>query len=167
MIELMRSTRHVPGDVAEFGIHRGRSFVSMAKLAQEWGKIIHGVDSFKGMPEPGEHNGDKYPEGKFGNTSIGLVKKKLNGIPAVLWKGFVPGILEQLIDVRYSFVHIDLDHHIPTALCLEFVWLKLSKGGVMCAHDYFYGRNSLASKAISEFGVKFTGVKNMIAWWRK
>lgn len=167
MIELMETTKNVPGDVAEFGIHRGRSFVSMAKLAQKWGKVIHGIDSFEGMPEPGKHDGNKYPKGKFGNSSIELIRIRLDGTPAELYKGFVPGILEKLIGIRYSFIRIDLDHHLPTALCMEFVWLNLNKDGIMCVHDYFRGRDSLASKAISEFGVKFYGTKNTLAWWRK
>ncbi len=167
MLKLMAKTKNVPGDVAEFGVHRGRLFIPMSKLAQKWGKYIHGIDSFEGMPEPGEHDGDKYPKGKFANTSVAHIRKKLAGVPAEIYKGFVPGILQELIGLRYSFVHIDLDHYESTLVTMEFVWCKLNKDGIMCVHDYFPGRKNLASKAVSEFGISFSGLKNTTVWWRK
>jgi len=163
---MIKKTKNVPGDIAEFGIYRGRMFVPMAKIAQKWGKVIHGIDSFEGMPEPGEHDGNHYPKGKFSNTSVSLIRNKLDGVPAEIYKGFVPGILEELLGIRYSFVHLDLDHYVPTAICMVFVWSKMCKGGILCVHDFFPDRKTLAAKACNEF-IKPTGINGKIAWWRK
>ena len=175
MIKLMRKTENVSGDVAEFGVHRGQMFARIAALAHEWGKIAHAIDSFEGMPEPGIHDGSRYPEGKFSNTSVALVERRLISVakdfktiklPAVIHKGFVPEILSDLRDIRFSFVRIDLDHYSPTADCMEFVYSRLNSGGIMSVHDYFPGRETLASRAIDTFYMR-PSVQNKTAWWRK
>lgn len=166
VIELLLMTKEVPDAIAEFGIFRGGTFIKMARIAEKWNKEIYGIDSFEGMDRPGKHDNHKYREGKFNNTSKKFIEDKMEGIGCHIIQGFIPRILVNLEDVRFSFVRLDLDHYGPTLYSLQFVWDRLNKNGILCCHDYFKGKNIMASKACDDFDIPFEIIKTT-AWWRK
>lgn len=143
----------VKGDFAELGVWRATTFIPMAELCRQNGITIHGVDSFEGMEQETRHDGNQFKKGslkvEWGAENFRILTKPFkNVIPHI---GRVPEILDELKDVKFAFVHLDLDQYLPTKQALEFLWPRMSDGGIIACHDYFHGSDKLASKAISEF----------------
>ena len=68
------SANKIAGAVVELGVHRGTSLAMLAKLAT--GRDIYGLDTFAGMPAPGEHDSGQFAEGQFG-CSLADVRRTL------------------------------------------------------------------------------------------
>ena len=66
-------------------------------------------------------------------------------------KGWLPDSLVGCEDLRWRFVHLDLDLYAPTKSVLDYVWPRLVPGGIIAIHDcreinFIGGR-----KAVEEF----------------
>jgi len=147
----------IQGDFAEIGVYRASTFTRLVPIARQQGKMAHGFDSFIGMDEPTERDGDKYPKGRL---SVGGVDGFRNIMKTAgfsdheyrLWPGYVPDCFSGCPpDLRFSLGLIDLDHYRPTLLSVEWFWPRLNTGGVVIFDDYFIGRSELASPAVNEF----------------
>lgn len=171
---LMSTTRNIPGDVAELGVGRGDTFVRIAEQAYIQKKQCHAFDSFRGLGEPGPHdNAARYPRGKF---DFGGPKKLLSKLGPLkqhvtIWEGWIPAVFERVpADVRFSFVHLDLDHYEPTMAALKWLWPRMSPGGILLCHDCT-GKDSMASGAIQLWsrtsGNPPDGQCGIHAWFRK
>ena len=163
----------VQGDFAEIGVLAGETFIPLAAEAAKAGRIAHAVDSFRGMGKPLPQDGEGYPEGRFDVGGPGELQSRLDALglrkATRVHAGFVPSILTELKDSRFAFVHIDLDHYLPTKQALNFVWERMSPGGVMICHDYFPEKNQLASLAYKEWqkenGLCFNGPNETHHGW--
>lgn len=160
----------IPGDFAEFGVFQGRSLRRMVQAAGN--RTVHAVDSFCGMGEPTEKDYDAsgkcyYPKGRLssGVESLGELLAKV-----IIWKGFIPEILETMSDLKLAFAFVDIDHYLPTLQALEWLQSRMLPGGVIACHDYFPGRKMLSSPAIEEFaadsGMKIHGPDKTVAWFQ-
>ena len=70
-------------------------------------------------------------------ASIEMVKNKLkNFINIYIYPGVFPKSAEKLNNVRFSFVHLDVDLYKSIEDSLEFFYPKMSKGGIILTHDY-------------------------------
>lgn len=146
------------GDVIEFGVWKGDTFVELGSLANDYNRRIVGVDSFRGMAPNTErdrmHNGRMgYPQGALA-CPRGVVEAKLKqyGITnATLYEGFVPEVLVRLPDGPYAYAHVDMDQYQPTMEALEWLWPRMSYHGIIACHDYIPGRTFLAHQAIDDF----------------
>ncbi len=164
VLDMLETTRDVPGDVAECGIFRGSSLAAIAAKLRSLGsrKGLWAFDSFEGLPEPkapdanllnGVQN-QKAAKGYFGNTSIDLVKRKLD---AVGYEGpvhIVPGWFQDTLSKApkaLSLVFLDCDFYESYQLCLRELWPRLSVGGVMVFDEYYSIKYPGARKAIDEF----------------
>ena len=52
------------------------------------------------------------------------------------YKGWIPSRFSEVKDLKFSFVHIDVDLYQPTLDCLEFFFPKLVSGGIIVCDDY-------------------------------
>lgn len=52
------------------------------------------------------------------------------------YKGYFPSTAGPVIDLRFSFVHLDVDLYESTKSCLEFFYPRLNVGGVISPDDY-------------------------------
>ncbi len=50
--------------------------------------------------------------------------------------GFFPASTAGLDELRFSFVHLDLDLYDSTIAALEWFWPRLASGGILLSHDY-------------------------------
>ncbi len=143
----------VPGDLAEFGVWHGTTFMPMAELASQHGRIIHAVDSFEGMDQETERDAGQYRKGQLsvGGSAIFRQLTKPYGDTVRIHEGFVPSILSELNDCRFAFVHLDLDQYAPTRSSLAFLWPRMNLGGVLMCHDWKNGRDFLAAGAMKEW----------------
>lgn len=157
---LVERCRAVPGDFAEFGIWRGKTFLPLAEAARAAGKRCHAVDSFVGCaePRPEDLNPDgtcNYPAGALnvsGSAKFRKLVARLDGAVRI-WEGWIPDILAEMEGevTRLAFVHLDLDHFFPTLVALEWCWARMSAGGILCSHDWFPEYRRLASLGVRKW----------------
>ena len=135
-------TGKVPGDLIEVGVFQGAS----AKLICQFkdGKTLHLCDTFEGLPEP-EAMDVRFVKGsfdvKFGKGAfhcpLESVQKYLSGFSGVEFhQGYFPASADSLRETRFSFANLDVDLYASTKGCLEFLYPRMSSGGVIISHDY-------------------------------
>jgi hypothetical protein len=146
----LRNTMEIPGDVIECGVYRAGNTLVMADALRASGsaKIIHGFDSFEGMPEAQIQDALPtgrivYQQGVLSNTSLAMVTEKMKVFGhqdrVIFHKGFfqdtMPGVISA--DSRFSFVLIDCDQYAGTKFCLELLYDTVNPGGMILIDDYF------------------------------
>jgi hypothetical protein len=165
--ELFKLTLNIPGEIVECGVFKGASFVRFANLRQLFGnpsaKKMIGFDAFGTFPDTA-YTLDNKPKQKFvddsGEEGIGVdqlmsvLKHKRMDANVTLVKGNVietiPQYLKENPHLRISFLNIDVDVYEPTKACLELLFDRVVKGGVVLLDDYvsiFPGAN----KAVEDF----------------
>ncbi|MDX6769779.1 MAG: TylF/MycF/NovP-related O-methyltransferase [Elusimicrobiota bacterium] len=164
VLDMLETTREIPGDVAECGIFRGSSLAAIAAKLRSLGsrKGLWAFDSFQGLPAPKEADTQlvdgaqnrKAAQGYFGDTSIELVRRKLE---AVAYEGpvhVVPGWFQDTLSkapARLSLAFLDCDFYESYQICLRELWPRLSVGGVMIFDEYYSIKYPGARKAIDEY----------------
>jgi O-methyltransferase len=137
------------GDLAEVGVNRGGS----AKLICEakGSRDLHLFDTFAGLPPPGEHDrGTVFWEGQFAATQES-VQRYLGRYPNVhFYKGLFPETADPIMDLKFCFVHLDVDFYEATRAGLEIFYPRMVPGGVLMSHDY---NAAGVHRAIDEFFV--------------
>jgi Methyltransferase domain len=117
-----------PGLYLEFGVGRGKS---MRWIAGAVDGVVHGFDSFKGIPE--HWNGN--PIGSF-------AQKKLPKVPGNvefhkgLFQETLPGFLQSHPD-PVAFVHIDCDLYSSTACVISLLGHRLQPGSIILFDEYY------------------------------
>jgi hypothetical protein len=133
---LARAQSALDGDMAEVGVYQGCS----AKLITiaSGGKPLHLFDTFAGLPAPDADEHGRMRTGHYA-ASLRSVQDFLAGEHHV---SFYPGLFPQTAapveDIRFSFVHLDVDLKSSTLACLEFFYPRMVLGGVILTHDYSY-----------------------------
>ena len=143
---LVRRTAKVPGDIAEVGVYRGGS---ARLICEEKGpRGLHLFDTFEGLPQVTEWDA-KFRQGGFA-SSFDQVQKYLKPFPEVRFhKGMFPETAQHLGDLRFSFVHLDVDLYESTRSGLQWFYPRMSSGAVLVSHDYTIAAG--VRKAIDEF----------------
>lgn len=131
----VKRTAGLEGDVAEFGVYRGGG----AKLLQacKGGSPLHLFDTFGGMPDIVAPI-DRHVAGDFADTSAEAVRGYLGADDTVrLHCGIFPGSAAELPpDLRFRFVHLDVDLYQSTLDGLRWFHPRLVPGGVLISHDF-------------------------------
>jgi O-methyltransferase len=145
----VKKTAHLEGDIAEVGVFKGGS----AKLIRETdkNKDLYLFDTFEGIPESKDPN-DNIPVGNF-TEGLEQVRKYLAEYEKLnFYKGIFPesaGGLDK--NMKYSFVHLDVDIYSSTLDSLKYFYPKLAMGGVILTHDYRCIHAPGVKKAFDEF----------------
>ena len=153
-----KSTFHIDGNIAELGVWKGGGAKFIADVFRggcESKKIFYLFDSFEGMKKV-HSTKDRHQVGDFSDTSVqkveSLMASSQNGnILVILKQGWIPKTFIGLEEVKFSFVHIDLDLYEPIMDALTFVYPRLLKGGVLIFDDYGFASCPGARKAVDEF----------------
>lgn len=165
---LIDAVQGVAGAYIELGVWTGNTFKLIYKKAVLRNAEVIGVDSFCGLPEPSTPGEENMFKGKF--DVGGSAKFKADFPKAVCVEGWIPDCLESISDRKIAFAHIDVDHYKTTKQCLEYVWPRLSPGGIMVGHDFSWDANRAAMKAyrdwMSESGVDYIGVEHTSIYFR-
>jgi O-methyltransferase len=152
----------LPGNVIEFGVWRGLSAFILSRLLAGIGsdRSLSLVDSFQGLSsfEKEDQKGssiqlEERDQRSFFAYPLKEVKKNLEhaGITPRYYPGWIPEVLGSIEEQRYALAHIDLDLYQPTRAALEYVWPRLSHGGVVIDDDYGVGYFPGARLAVEEF----------------
>ncbi|MBU3935621.1 TylF/MycF family methyltransferase [Patescibacteria group bacterium] len=131
----VKATAKIKGDIAEAGVYQGGS----AKLIcqTKGNKNLHLFDTFKGLPSiSAKDNSNQFHQSQF-TANLKTVKNYLKKYDNV---HFYPGIfpLSAKIgkNIKFSFVHLDLDIFKSTRDALHFFYPRMTPGGIIISHDY-------------------------------
>lgn len=131
----LKRTAELEGDVAELGVYRGGG----AKLLRtcKGGSLLHLFDTFGGMPDTASAI-DRHGVGDFADTSAEAVRGYLGADDTVRFHcGVFPASAADLPeDVRFRFVHLDVDLYRSTLDGLRYFHPRLVPGGVLISHDF-------------------------------
>lgn len=152
----VRTALEAGREIMEIGVFQGHTFHWMAKEAKKYGRKAIAVDSWEGMATPGKGE-EMYPKGMF---SLGGVERfhklmearGLSRSDYLVYPGWIPYVFGTVVlNGVLGFVHIDVDHFIPTLEAAQWVWSQFGTHGTIAFHDWFPGRMTLAAGAISQF----------------
>lgn len=165
LVSLLQSTADLSGDVIELGVWRGKTTKLMAATLanQMQQKTLYACDSYEGFGDETLSSHDtkflrpiSRLKTKF--TTAGDVPEKLARIFEVLKVdgkcvvGFFSKTLPTLPkDAHFSFAHIDCDAYLPHLECLEYLYPRMNKGGIVVFDDYAANAWPGAKKAVDEF----------------
>ena len=156
----------VSGDIVECGVWRGESMSAFAILTQadEIERHIWGFDSFEGLPEPTiedrESSSFEAEKGWYSgpNQKDVMLRLQAAGIDDVtrtrgvtLVKGWFEDTLPDY-QGEIGLLHLDADLYDSTKCALEFLWPKVSVGGVVVLDEYHVPENWAGEKkAVDEY----------------
>jgi hypothetical protein len=155
LIKLLRvrvrqlGAEHTPS-IAETGVWRGLSArviaLAVADIHIGWaGDGLHLVDSFEGLGEPSAEDtvlddaGHRRAYSHLTNfeSSPEVVRQALSAFPEIgIHTGWIPGVLADLPDQKWDFVHLDTDHYLPVRDSLEYFLSRMAPGGIIVNDDY-------------------------------
>ncbi|OIQ86708.1 beta-barrel assembly-enhancing protease [mine drainage metagenome] len=116
------------GLVLEFGVRNGNSIRQIASLARQ---VVHGFDSFEGLPEVWHHE----PKGSY--TTAGVIPR----VPAnvQLHVGWFEATLPKFLaetDGPVRFVNVDCDIYSSTRTVLDLLAPRIQAGSVLVFDEY-------------------------------
>jgi O-methyltransferase len=163
--------QRISGDILEFGVALGGSSVPIARHATPT-RQFHGFDVFAMIPPPTSPKDDAKSRQRYKTIAAG----KANGIGKDLYYGYRPDLFESVCATlagydrpvgdgrvflhkglfeetwplydRFSiaFAHIDCDWYDPVRFCLDAVFPRLARGGIVMLDDYHdYGGCRMAT----------------------
>jgi O-methyltransferase len=137
---LVAETAKIDGDILEVGVWRGGTGCIMAARAQMIGRTcnVFLCDTFKGVVKAGANDG--YVGGEHADTDIGIVNQLLTDAHVhncIILTGIFPDETGPAIaSRRFSLCHIDVDVYRSALEVFEWVWPRMSPGGVVVFDDY-------------------------------
>ncbi|MDM9631151.1 TylF/MycF/NovP-related O-methyltransferase [Robiginitalea aurantiaca] len=164
--ELYKKVLGVPGAFVELGIFKGISFVRFLAYREMIDGNNHrkfiGFDAFGHFPKA-TLDSDKKMLSKFledaGDQSISktqletVLERKGVEHNVELISGnineTVPKFIEENPDITLSLIHLDVDLYEPSVTSLEYLFPRLSKGGILILDDYKVWEGE--SKAVDEY----------------
>jgi O-methyltransferase len=142
--QIVSACEKIEGNMAEAGVYRGGTAAIMLSASKT--KRLYLFDTFEGLP----HGDNQFETGEW-RGSLTDVKQNL-----AEWSdriefhpGLFPESAKSLSDLRFSFVHLDLDLYESTRAALEWFWPRLQIGGMLLSHDYPYSEGVV--RAFHEF----------------
>lgn len=133
LARLVRSVRHLPGELAELGTYRGGSASVIAGCCPE--KRIRLFDTWEGIPEDDQLEGG-HRRGEFA-ADFDEVRRFLELYDVEYFRGIFPDTAPAANDdTRYAFVHLDADTYQSTRAGLEYFLPRLVPDGVCVLDDY-------------------------------
>jgi len=138
LMQFIRATAEVPGDVVEFGSLHGGSGAILVESVNHYAngkKPVWLFDTFAGIPKS-RYGLDHRWNGAFSNNSYSDVSNAFKDCPNV--KVVQGNICETYKQVKnpISFGYLASDTMETGELLLNFMWEKLSPGGIICVCDY-------------------------------
>jgi len=156
--EMMNEIEEVPGDVAEFGVAVGVSFIAFIRIlsimergySHKERRNLYGFDSFEGLPELSDEDMGSKPaiasmqKGGFVSRKgyEDLFKYVENTPNAALYKGWfketLPKFLADNPHTSFAFIHMDADLYESTKPVLDLLWDRLNPGGIILFDELFH-----------------------------
>ncbi|KAK3604792.1 hypothetical protein CHS0354_000450 [Potamilus streckersoni] len=154
---LVEQLEKVNGDVLEVGVWRGSSSIVMgSKLKQLCSeKHVYACDTFEGVVKSDASRDNFYKGGEHRDTSQAFVAQLVEaaGLTNVtLLKGVFPEETGHCIESRqFSLCHIDVDTYISARQVMDWVWQRLSAGGVIIFNDFGFPMTQGITALVNEY----------------
>lgn len=139
------------GDMAECGTYKGASAYHMCLALRGSGRLVHLFDSFAGLSQPGELDGDYWLPGALSAPETALRQTLAEFDNYRIYHGWIPERFGEVSGQTFSFIHIDVDLYQPTRESLEFFYPRTSKGGIILMDDYGFVTCPGAKRAADDF----------------
>jgi len=136
LIQFIGNTSDVEGDVVEYGSLHGGSGAILAEAVNYYGKKpVWLFDSFSGIPKS-KYGLDEHWDGSFSDNSYAEVRDAFADCDNVkVVKGNICETYSQVKN-KISFGYLASDTLESGELLLNFMWPKISKGGILAICDY-------------------------------
>lgn len=125
----------------EVGVYKGGTSAFISLAAARLGNAAqkhYAIDTFVGhLPEDIRDDGI-HQAGRFSDVSYDEVSNYLRRVSGhnVVIKGNFEEATKELVDEKFSLVHLDVDLRYPTLQYLEFLNSKIPPGGIIIVDDY-------------------------------
>jgi O-methyltransferase len=152
---LVGELREVPGAILEVGVWRGGTGALLAKRASSLGldDTVYLCDTWTGVVKAGEVD-IYYRDGKHDDASRDIVESLVGrlGLSNVeLLQGMFPEDTgDQIPDRTFRLCHCDVDVYESARGVLEWVWPRLTPGGVVVFDDYGFPACPGVTKLVNE-----------------
>lgn len=164
VLAVLKQCVPLDGDVAECGVYRGSSLLTTGLYLKQQGvpKVLMGFDSFEGFPESvktdlmlGGAPDEQKRQGGFSDVNYQRLCKRIAlfglGDKVRLAKGLFEQTLPRAAEMRFCFVHLDVDIYESYRVCMEFFYPRLVTGGIILLDEYNDPPWPGCNKAIDEF----------------
>ena len=149
--QLMKLAVSLEGDTAECGAYKGASSFLICRRIEGLQKIHHIFDSFEGISTPLREDGNYWEKGNLA-CSESVIQENLKEYDFVVYhKGWIPAKFQEVADMRFCFVHLDVDLYQPTLDSLKFFYEKVTQDGIILCDDYGFITCPGAKKAMDLF----------------
>jgi O-methyltransferase len=149
--QLVQQIYPIQGDSAECGVYEGASSYLMCRRLVGSGKCHHVFDSFVGLSVPCKEDGPYWQQGALAAAEA-VVRRNLSEFDFVRYHpGWIPDRFHEVTDLKFSFVHIDVDLYQPTLDSARFFYERLNPGGIMLCDDYGFTTCPGAKQAMDSF----------------
>lgn len=166
LTEMIQRTRSLTGAIADCGVYKAASTVGMALFMRQHGirKQIYAFDSFQGLASESvagdldlgnEVNKEDRNKMGYSDFSVEQVKSKIRSF-RIDNITLVPGYFHQSFktlppDLRFSFVHLDVNLYESYREGLEFFYPRLDPSGIILLDEYNDPPWPGCNKAADEF----------------
>lgn len=136
LIQFIRMTSHVDGDVVEYGSLYGGSGAVLVEAVNYYGKKpVWLFDSFSGIPKS-KYGLDHVWNGTFSDNSYAEVRDAFSDCDNVnVIKGNICDTYDKISN-PISFGYLASDTLETGEILLNFMWPNISQGGILCVCDY-------------------------------
>ncbi|MCL2887153.1 MAG: TylF/MycF family methyltransferase [Betaproteobacteria bacterium] len=153
LYSLVKQCSKLPGNILEVGVYKGGSGTLISQVAKNIGKHVYLADTFKGIVKSSSI--DIISDGLFSDTSAESVSNfftSLNISCHTLLKDIFPDETGHLIPPNETFClcHVDVDVYLSVKHVAEWVWSKLTLGGMIVFDDYGFKSCPGATKYVNE-----------------
>jgi O-methyltransferase len=148
---------NIAGDIVELGCYEGITAILIQKTLDQFDsdKIIHVYDSFEGLPDKSEKDGEAiFTKGSLKTQKNNLIENfnKYNAKLPIIHEGWFKDTLPRELPEKICFAHLDGDFYSSIMESLEYVYPKLSKDAIVIIDDY-------CDPQIFNINNRFPGVK--------
>lgn len=147
-LEFTESIKHLRGCVVECGVWKGGMIAGMAEILGNNRKYFL-CDSFEGLPDAkaidgqsaldwqNNKTGKTYFDNCTANESFATKAMQLAGVDFKLVKGWFDTTLRVLNTEPIAFLRLDADWYDSMYCCLQNLYPRVIKNGVIIIDDYF------------------------------
>lgn len=149
--QLLNLTKNLSGDYVECGAYKGASSYLMCQVGLQSAKHVHLFDSFEGLSEPQQMDGEYWSKHALSVTEDELHKTLAGFNNYTVYKGWIPNRFIDYPQKDVSFLHVDVDLYQPTLDTLNFFYEKIVPGGIILMDDYGFNTCPGAKQAADDF----------------
>ena len=149
---LARQATHCAGEFWECGVYKGGTAMLLERVIAHSGTptTLRLFDTFQGLPDADPAR-DFHRRGEFSDTSRAAVAARVAADFVSIHAGRIPETFAGLEGCRIAFAHVDVDLYDSVLSCCQFIYPRLSPGGVIVFDDYGLRFCPGARKAVDEY----------------